>query len=141
MKALVAIRPEYAERILTGGKTYEYRRRIWRRDDVDTIVIYATAPVRAIVGEARIDAILDGTPTDIWNLTHDSAGIDRTRFMAYLHGTDTAHAIRLCDPIRYTRPRPLTDYGLTRPPRSFVYLDGRPAPPSRRPISTTGDVE
>lgn len=31
MKAMLSIKPEYVERILSGEKTYEFRRTIFRR--------------------------------------------------------------------------------------------------------------
>lgn len=43
MKAMLSIKPEYVDRILKGEKTYEFRRRIFRRHDVDTIVIYSSS--------------------------------------------------------------------------------------------------
>ena len=39
MKAILSIRPEYVDRILSGEKKYEFRKRIFKREDVDTIVI------------------------------------------------------------------------------------------------------
>ena len=40
MKVLMSIKPLYAEQILQGKKKYEYRRRIFKRSDVSSLVIY-----------------------------------------------------------------------------------------------------
>ena len=40
MKALLSIKSEFVKRILSGEKKYEYRRRVFARDDVEAIVIY-----------------------------------------------------------------------------------------------------
>lgn len=82
MKALVSIRPEYVERILSGEKTYEYRRRIFKRPQVDTLVIYATMPVGKVVAEAGITGVLESSPEDIWEKTSRHAGISEDRFKA-----------------------------------------------------------
>ncbi len=37
VKALLSVKPEYAEKILSGEKIYEFRRRIFKRKDVDIL--------------------------------------------------------------------------------------------------------
>ena len=54
MKVLMSIKPLYAEQILQGKKKYEYRRRIFKRSDVSSLVIYESAPVSLVVGEVKI---------------------------------------------------------------------------------------
>lgn len=46
---LLVIKPEFIERIFSGDKKFEFRRRVARRG-VDKIIIYATRPVCAVVG-------------------------------------------------------------------------------------------
>lgn len=124
MKAMLSIKPEYVARILSGEKTYEYRRRIFKRRDVDTLVIYETSPSRAVVAEASITGIIAESPEDLWERTHENAGIDRDRFMAYFKGRDVAYAIELGKITRYDRPRDLREYAPTvkAPPQSYVYI-------------------
>ena len=52
VKALLSVKPEYAEKILSGEKIYEFRRRIFKRKDVDILVIYATRPQCRVVADA-----------------------------------------------------------------------------------------
>lgn len=49
---IISIHPEYAEKILTGEKTYELRTRL-PQDKPERMIIYATAPVSAVVGTAE----------------------------------------------------------------------------------------
>lgn len=125
MKAMLSIKPKYVDRILSGEKTYEYRRRVFRNDDVDTIAIYSTCPQSAVVAEASIDFILKSTPEDVWAQTSIGSGIDHESFMRYFHGVNIAYAIKLNDVIRLEVPTPLSEYApsVKRPPQSFVYLD------------------
>ena len=51
MKVLLSIKPEYASKILDGTKRYEYRRAIFKRTEVTTVVVYASDPVRKVIGE------------------------------------------------------------------------------------------
>ena len=53
---LISIKPEYVEKIFNGEKKWEYRRKT-PNTDVKKMVIYATAPVSAVVGEAEIKSI------------------------------------------------------------------------------------
>ena len=124
MKAMLSIKPEYVDRILKGEKTYEFRRRIFRRHDVDTIVIYATSPKSAVVAEATIGGILEETAEGIWEQTHDHGGIDEDGFMDYFKGSDIAYAIELSQVTRFPEPIPLSDYApeVKAPPQSFVYI-------------------
>jgi predicted transcriptional regulator len=122
---MLSIKPEYVERILSGEKTYEFRRRIFRRDDIDTIVIYSTSPQCAVIGEARIDRILVSSPERLWDETHASGGISRERFMDYFHDAKVAYAIKIKHVDPFKKPKPLTDYAprVKCAPQSFVYVD------------------
>ena len=39
--------------ILNGTKTFEYRKNRFRRQNIDSIVIYATSPVMKVIGEVQ----------------------------------------------------------------------------------------
>lgn len=124
MKVMLSIRPEYVDRILSGEKRFEFRRRIFKRSDVDTLVIYATLPVGKVVAEAGITGVMESTPEDIWERTHEEGGISEAGFMDYFRGRDTAYAIRLGDVRVFDDPLPLPDYapGMTCAPQSFTYI-------------------
>lgn len=124
MKAILSIKPEYVERILSGEKTYEFRRRIFKRPEVDTLVIYATMPVGKVVAEAGITGVLESSPEDIWEKTSRHAGISEDRFKAYFHGRNVAYAIGIGDVHAFRRPLTLAEYSpdISRAPQSFVYI-------------------
>ena len=123
MKAMLSIKPEYVEKILSGEKRYEFRRRVFKRMDVDTIVIYSTSPQQRVVAEVDVVGILESDPIDIWKKTRDKAGISDKAFMAYFDGVDIAYAIELGPVNRYPQPRLLSSYAeVSAPPQSFVYV-------------------
>ena len=118
---LLAIKPEFVERIFSGEKKFEFRRRIARRA-VDKIVIYATRPVCAVVGAVDVCGIISGTPDNVWARTCNAAGIDRGFFDSYFSGCDMAYAYRLGQVVRFDVPRPLSDFGVRTAPQGFVYI-------------------
>ena len=65
---LLSINPEYVESILQGKKIYEYRK-FRCRDDVDKIIIYATAPQKQVVAEADIADIIEDDILSVWRQT------------------------------------------------------------------------
>lgn len=64
---ILSIHPSHIEKILSGEKRYEYRKRI--PTDIRYIVVYATAPIKMIVALIKIDSILKGTPESVWEKT------------------------------------------------------------------------
>ena len=74
--AVFALKPEWADLILSGAKTVEIRR----------------------------------------------ARIPKNLFDEYAKGADRLYAYRLENPIRYGKPKTLSDIGLKRAPQSWCYL-------------------
>ena len=124
MKAILSIKPEYVSQILDGRKTYEFRRRIFKRTDVDSIIIYCTRPQSAVVAEAEIDAIIAAPPERLWEQTGDQGGISYEGFMAYFKGVDTAYAISLRHVNAFNQPQKLSEIApkVKTAPQSFVYV-------------------
>lgn len=77
-----------------------------------------------VVGEAVVFDVLESTPDEIWEMTCDTAGIDREFFDSYYSGRDRAIAFRIGQAVRFEEPKELSDYGLSWAPQSFAYLSG-----------------
>lgn len=124
MKVMLSIKPEFASKILDGSKRFEYRRRVFSRGDVDTLVIYVTSPVSKVVAEVEILEVIEDSPEEIWNSTESYSGIDRLRFDTYFNTSMTGFAISLGKVYKLEMPLPLNSYypKLKRPPQSFVYI-------------------
>ena len=56
---LMAIKPIWADEILSGNKKWEYRRVAMHIKPGGRLLLYATGDLHAIVGEATIKKILD----------------------------------------------------------------------------------
>ena len=70
MKVLLSIKPQFVEEIFSGKKRFEYRKSIFKRDNIKSVIIYCTMPVGKIVGEFEIE--------DIWQKGH-FRGVDRRK--------------------------------------------------------------
>jgi len=122
MRVLLSIKPEFASRIFDGSKKYEYRRIIFKRRDVETVVVYASHPIRRVIGEFDIGVILHEAPEQLWEQTHRYAGIMKTKFMEYFEDQTKGYAIGIRKTREYKTPLSLDDLMLSSPPQSFIYL-------------------
>lgn len=119
---LLSIKPEFVKSIFSGKKEYEFRKTKCKRE-VEKIIIYSTNPVKLIVGEAKIETVLEDDLDIIWSETKNKAGIDKEFFDEYYNGKNTAIAYKLSNVIQYKTPKSLEEYGLTTAPQSFCYID------------------
>lgn len=121
MIALLPIKPKYAAKILDGSKRFEFRKRPFGRK-VESVVIYASSPVKKVVGEFTLLGYVKGNKELVWQECKDYAGIDRALYDGYYANSEEACALKICKVIRYEHPRDLsTTYGI-KPPQSFCYL-------------------
>ena len=116
------IKPNYAEAILAGKKTIEFRKISFPKR-VGTMVLYATSPVKKIVGVVKVGAVVVLSPAGAWRRYRKRGAIDRRDFNAYYAGSKKAvcleigEARRLDPPID---PHQIIEY--FRAPQSFRYL-------------------
>lgn len=119
---LLSIRPEYVEKIFDGSKRYEYRR-IACKDPINKIIIYATSPIKKVVGEVIVEDVLSASPTALWEKTKKEAGISRKFFREYFNGKRSACAYKLGKVEKYDTPKNLSDMGIYQAPQSFIYIE------------------
>ena len=120
-KILLSINPKHVAHILDGSKEYEFRK-IKCKESVDGIIIYCTSPIKQVVAEADIDAILEDTPENVWLKTKKKSGITADFFFDYYEGKEKAIAYKLTNLNIFDKPKTLADYGVSAAPQSFVYV-------------------
>lgn len=124
IKILLSIKPQYVEKIISGEKRYEFRKREFKRRDIDTIVVYSSGNVKKLVGEIKFKRILSDTPYKIWQKTHVQSGMTEESFMRYYMNKDKAYAIVIDSFHLYNEPIDLeTKYPGVKAPQSYKYID------------------
>ena len=122
MKVLFSIKPEFVEQIFSGKKKFEFRRLIFKNEQIKTVVVYASSPVQKVIGEFDIEAILSSDPKTLWKYTKEHSGISEDYFFEYFGARETGFAIMIKEARRYRKQLCLReDYDLL-PPQSFLYL-------------------
>jgi predicted transcriptional regulator len=121
MNVLLSIKPVFAYNIFTGKKKFEYRRTIFK-EPVDRIIVYASSPVKMVIGEFSVKDILFEDLDYLWCKTKNHSGITKEHFYSYFYDKDRGYAIKVGKIIRYQTPSPLHDlYGI-KAPQSFAYI-------------------
>ena len=130
---LLSIKPVYAESILSGKKTVEFRKASFPKR-VCIMVLYATSPVRRIVGIVKAKAVVVLSPAGAWRRYRTRGAIDKEAFDAYYAGAKKAVCLELDKVRRLAGPvDPKKVIRGFRAPQSFRYLRaGIPLIPSRR---------
>ncbi|MBE0524508.1 MAG: ASCH domain-containing protein [Methanosarcinales archaeon] len=122
MNVLLSVKPKYAEEIVSGRKKYEFRKSIFKREDIEKIYIYSSSPVKKIIAIVEIDCILLDSPQLLWKQCHGDAGISEREFFNYFKNSDIGYAIKISNVQELTPPiDPYIDEDF-RPPQSFYYL-------------------
>lgn len=63
-KIIISINPEYVEKIISGEKKFEYRTRI-AKQQVYTLIIYATKPIMKVVAEVEILGVISTSTEEL----------------------------------------------------------------------------
>ena len=125
MKVLLSIKPEFVNEIMSGRKKFEYRKKVFKRKDITTIVVYATKPLGKVVGEFEVDEIIEDTLDILWQETKRYSGISTKFFDEYFKDRDSGFAIKIKSFTAYDKPIELSEYdpNLKVAPQSFCYVE------------------
>ena len=122
MKVLLSIKPEYTDRIFSGEKKYEFRRTIFKNQEVTHVIVYASSPVRKVIGEFEILDIIHDDVRALWEKTRSHAGISEKKFFDYFSDKSKGYAIQIGKTEKYQHSISLEEeYGMI-PPQSFAYF-------------------
>jgi len=136
---VLSIRPTFIERILSGHKTVELRRRFPILLTRARVLLYSTSPVQSIVAFARLDSVIQLPVRQLWRQFGDASAVTRQEFETYFEGTNSGCALTLGAVRQFERPIHLTH--LERqfefsPPQSYCYWKE-----SLLPLATHGRVK
>ena len=104
MNVILSIKPQFCKFIFDGVKRYEYRKRVFKRTDIDKVYVYASSPICKVIGYFTVDGIINDTVSRVWDMTHEYGGIGRGYYDSYFNGRDMAHAIKIKDVVKLDTP-------------------------------------
>ena len=120
---LLSVKPRFAEQILAGTKTVEFRRS-WAAEPVGLAVVYSSSPVQRLVGIVEIEGAVVASPTSVWTRCRARGpGLEQKELMEYFAGKDQAYGVLLGGltlPAKPVPPKSL--FRGFRPPQSYRYL-------------------
>ncbi|HUV81894.1 MAG TPA: ASCH domain-containing protein [archaeon] len=122
MNVLLSVKPKYVEEIISGRKKYEFRKSIFKREDIKKLYIYSSSPVKKIIAIVDIDGIISDSPQELWEQCHEDAGISEREFFRYFKNSDVGYAIKISNVQEFSTP--VDPYNINedfRPPQSFYY--------------------
>lgn len=123
MDAILSIKPIYANQILAGTKKVEFRKRKFK-ENVRRVYIYASVPVKQIVGYFTFTKMDEDTPANLWKKYKNVGGIAEKDFFNYYANNESGCALVIKTVIPFEQWKSPNDFiDDFVPPQSYVYLD------------------
>jgi len=135
---ILSIKTKFADRIMSGEKTVELRRRFVGKFLDSHAFIYASGLKKKIVGCCKLVCSfwsVGGTPS-VHDATREKACVSLDEFNKLFGGSECLVCYSIRDVIRYDKPYDLSDFGLSHAPQSWAYARCIPAS-----ILISGDVQ
>lgn len=124
---LLSIQPKFARKILGSEKAIEIRRRFSVKWEGSWVSLYSSSPVKALVGEAKINKVTCDKPDTVWEKYGANIGCTKEEYDNYVESMENIFAIELCDIRPYDLDIPLTQVSHLmeidlKPPMSYYSL-------------------
>ncbi len=119
---MISIQPKWVEKILTLAKRWEMRKTMPRQKRPFRCFIYQTEG-GGVVGEFVCDSFTEVEPGEITKRVLTDTMLTKQEALDYAGGK-TVYLWRIRSLVDYPEPKPLSAYGLDRPPQSWCYVKG-----------------
>lgn len=124
MSVLLSIKPKYVEEMMNGNKKYEFRKVVWKRENLKKVYVYSSAPVKKIIGIFYVGDIIEDSPEYLWSEFKDHSGIAEEEFFNYFKKHNTGFAIEIDRLELFDKPiDPFEMFSDFYPPQSYYYID------------------
>ena len=90
---ILSLRPRFADAILSGVKTVELRRTEPKIRVPTLALIYASTPVRALLGTCVVTSVESGHLAALWRVHGAGSGLDHGEFLNYFEGVEAGTAL------------------------------------------------
>jgi len=124
---ILSIKPQHANKIFSGEKKFEFRKRIWTDPYTRKVYVYSSAPIKMIIGHFYINHVFTDHPSGLWDFFdfEREAAISKEEFFEYFGEGITAHAIEITKPLKFQVPINPKEFDPEfRAPQNFMYIDG-----------------
>jgi len=121
----IAVKPEYANKLISGQKDIELRKKKPSVQPGDYVIIYASAPIKAVLGFGKVKTIIECTPECLWERYSNRLGINEQSYFSYYDGYHKAIGIEF-DMIKSVMPIGLEELRRVdpnfQPPQIYRYV-------------------
>jgi predicted transcriptional regulator len=122
----ISIKPKYAFKIINMQKTIELRKSRPNVKNGDYVLVYATVPIKAVLGFGKIKNIIETSPAKMWEENSANLGIDKESFDNYYSSSNRAIGIEISSICKFKVGFLLKDikrlYPTFTPPQTFRYI-------------------
>lgn len=123
---LLSVRSPHMDRLLSGVKTVEFRRRAWKVPDGATALLYESRDRRAIVGSLTVESTTVGSRSAMWSSYGAKSCLTRQEYRTYFDGATVAVAISVGRVRQLDEPLTLDELRRRRPafhvPQSYRFM-------------------
>ncbi|MCY4256757.1 MAG: ASCH domain-containing protein [bacterium] len=124
---VLSLKPRFAEAILVGLKTVEFRRIMPKIEVPTRALLYASTPTQALLGTCIVTDVLSSDLAGLWREHGSQSALAYSEFKAYFTDLTVGTALMLAQPQSFSIEVPLQDLRAEpqgfRPPQSFAYVD------------------
>ncbi len=121
--AILSIKPIYANAIIDGVKTVEFRKKVFKKN-VERIYIYSSSPTKMIVGYFTFSDIVEDSPENLWKTFHKVGGINKVDFFEYYKEVEKGFGIVIKEVVKFDIEKdPIEFIENFTAPQSYVYLE------------------
>ena len=92
---ILSLKPRFAEAILSGDKTVELRRVEPKITVPIRALVYATTPLRAMLGTCVVTAVVSDHLATLWEIYGSRTGLQHIEFLRYFTGVEVGAALTL----------------------------------------------
>lgn len=117
---LLSIKPNFAYEILSGRKKCEVRRVFSQKWKGAKAVLYASKPVRALVGEIVIDDVVVSAPEKVWSQWSAELGCTKEQFDNYCSDVPSVSILKVHPVRRYVHPLKLGEIRDLSPTKLYI---------------------
>lgn len=121
----IAVKPEYANKLISGEKDIELRKTKPHVQAGDYAIIYASAPAKVVLGYGKIKRIILCSPQEMWANFSTRLGINEQDYLMYYKNSNRSVGIEF-EMIKQINPISLAELRRVdpnfHPPQIYRYV-------------------